>query len=120
MANYVRYQLGEGLELLVETDGPAGGIAKASVGDAIVDAKQKFEDALEGIKYSAILMRRKLEDLRSDEVDVRFGLKTTGELGNFAVGKVGVEVNYEVTLKWSRPRRATGRRSSQAALGSLH
>ena len=44
----------------------------------------------------------KLHDLQADEVELKFGLVTTGELGNFAVGKVGIEANYEVTLKWQK------------------
>ena len=31
-----------------------------------------------------------------------FGLKTTGEAGLFAVGKVGLEANYTVKLKWGK------------------
>jgi len=43
-----------------------------------------------------------LHDVQADEVEVQFGLKATREFGNnmFAVGKAGVEANYEVTLKW--------------------
>ncbi|MEW5870666.1 MAG: CU044_2847 family protein [Chloroflexota bacterium] len=45
-------------------------------------------------------LREKLDELRADEVEVSFGLKTIGEVGNFAVGKAGVEANYTVALKW--------------------
>jgi hypothetical protein len=37
-----------------------------------------------------------------DEVEVAFGLKATGELGNLAVAKVGAEANYTVKLTWKR------------------
>jgi len=52
-------------------------------------------------------------------VEVKFGLKATGEAGNylFAIGKVGVEANYEVTLKWSNqvaPRSARKNRRLRA------
>ena len=43
-------------------------------------------------------MLEKLNDLKADEVDLKFGLVTPGEPGKFAIGKVGVEANYEVTL----------------------
>ena len=33
---------------------------------------------------------------------LKFGLITTGEMGNFAIGKVGVEVKNKVTLKWKK------------------
>jgi hypothetical protein len=53
---------------------------------------------LDGFSAQASELKAKLESLRADEVSVKFGLKATGEAGNFAVGKVGVEANYEVKL----------------------
>jgi hypothetical protein len=38
---------------------------------------------------------------RPQEATVTFGLKATGEAGNFAIGKVGMEASYMVTPKWS-------------------
>lgn len=105
MSNYVEYELKDGVTILIQaTDEERGGVVRASRdkdGNVIVKAGKKFGDALESIRIQALFMRDKLEDLRADEVEVKFGLTTTGELGNFAVGKVGVEANYEVTLKWS-------------------
>ena len=106
MATYLEYELEDGSTLWVETDQPqVGGITRASRGDrdgnAIASAAQKFEDAFAGVKKSALVVRRQLEELRADEVEVTFGLKATGEAGNFAIGKVGMEANYTVTLKWS-------------------
>jgi len=106
MSNYVEYELKDGVTILIQTaEEERGGVVKASRGkdssNVPVKAKKKFSEAMDGIKAQAIEMRDKLEDLRADEVEVKFGLITTGELGNFAVGKVGVEANYEVTLKWS-------------------
>ena len=104
MSTYLEYQLDDGLTILVETeDAPAAGVTKASrdaLGNTIKAANQKFEAAFAGVKKSAVALRRLLEELRADEVEVTFGLKATGDLGNFAVGKVGAEANYTVTLKW--------------------
>jgi hypothetical protein len=108
---YIKYDLGNDMELWVEVDEPAGGVVKASIGDAATQAQQKFEDALEGVKRSAVLMRTKLEDLRADEVQVNFGLKATGDLGVFAVAKVGAEANYGITLKWSNRNSLARRRT---------
>jgi Trypsin-co-occurring domain 1 len=36
------------------------------------------------------------------EVEVTFGLKATGEVGNIAIAKAGAEANIEVRLKWMR------------------
>jgi len=35
-------------------------------------------------------------------MEVTFGLKATGELGNFAVAKASAEASYTVTLTWKR------------------
>lgn len=103
MPKYLKYKLDDGSELLVELPEESSGIVRAgNVGEKIEEAKQTFDQALDGVRLSALQLRKKFHDLEADEVEVKFGLKATGELGNFAVGKVGVEANYEVTLKWSK------------------
>ena len=102
MTTYIEYELEDGGTLLVEVKDTAGGVQKAARGDGsvVIKATKKFRAALSSIKHSATLLRQELDELKADEVEVKFGLTTTGELGNFAIGKVGVEANYEVTLKW--------------------
>lgn len=104
MATYIEYELEDGGTLLVEVKETEGGVVRAArdkEGNVIIKAGKKFRAALVGIKHSAKLLRQELDELKADDVEVKFGLTTTGELGNFAVGKIGVEANYEVTLKWS-------------------
>jgi hypothetical protein len=105
MTTYIEYQLEDGTTLLIEADEPkVGGVTKASRdkdGNIVKSAGKKFEAALAAVRSSAAALRAQLEELRADEVTVAFGLKTTGEAGNFAIGKVGMEANYTVTLKWS-------------------
>lgn len=101
---YIEYELEDGMTLLVESWQEIAGTVPASAGKdkgTIKKAEKSFAAALEGVKRSALIMREKLDGLRASEVEVSFGLKTTGELGNFAVGKVGVEANYIVKLKWN-------------------
>ena len=43
-----------------------------------------------------------------DEVEVTFGLKATGEVGNFAMAKVGTEASCTVTLTWKRKEESKG------------
>ena len=103
MSGYIEYQLEDGISILIEVpDDPSSDLVKGphNIEETVVTAKKTFGDALEGVRVQAQLLRKKLEDLRADEVEVKFSLKTTGELGNFAIGKVGVEANYEITLKW--------------------
>ena len=108
MTAYVEYELDEETTILIEIpEEEAGGIVQASRrGDEpeVLKAEKKFSDALEGVRRSAISIKEKLDDLRADEVEVTFGLKTTGKLGNFAIAEVGVEANYSVKLKWENEK----------------
>jgi len=108
MATFIEYQLEDGTTILVETETQQmAGVTKASrdkVGNVIVQAGQKFEEAFENIKKSTLALRRQFEEMRADEVEVTFGLKASGDFGNFAIGKVGAEANYTVKLKWSNRR----------------
>ena len=109
MTTYIEYQLEDGTKVLVEVEeGKGGGVTKASrdkVGNVIASVNQKFEDAFAGVKQSALILRRQLEEMRADEVEVTFGLKATGDFGNFAIGKVGAEANYTVKMKWSNEKK---------------
>ncbi|NCP88428.1 MAG: hypothetical protein CO094_13910 [Anaerolineae bacterium CG_4_9_14_3_um_filter_57_17] len=104
MSQYLRYTLEDGSELLIEATGSEGGVVRAGLGEKIEAAKTSFDAALDSVRVSALQIRKKLHDVQADEVEVKFGLKATGEFGNnmFAVGKAGVEANYEVTLKWKK------------------
>ena len=108
MLAYIEYDLGDGASILIEApEEEVGGIVRASaegVGEAAkVKAKKSFADALKDIKAQAKLLLQEIEDLHVNEAEVKFGINTVGELGNMAIGKIGVGVNYEVTLKWKKP-----------------
>ena len=104
MSHFVKYKLEDGSELWVEMSDSEGGVVKAGLGDKVQEAKENFDQALESVRLSALQIRKKFHDVQADEVKVKFGLKATGDFGNnvFAVTKVGVEANYEVTLKWNK------------------
>jgi hypothetical protein len=107
MKNYIEYDLGDGATILIEApDGEVGGIVKAARGDseiATAKAKKSFSDALKDVRAQAKLLLAEIEELHVNEAEVKFGINTVGELGNLAIGKIGVGVNYEVTLKWTKP-----------------
>ena len=104
MPQFIRYTLEDGSELLIEAPTSEGGVTRAGLGVKIEMAKTSFDAALDSVRLSALQIRKKLHDVQADEVEVKFGLKATGEFGNnmFAVGKAGIEANYEVTLKWKK------------------
>jgi hypothetical protein len=112
MATYIEYDLGEGTKILIEAaDEDVGGVVRASNeggGMAKIKAKKNFTEALKDIRVQAKLLLQEIEELDVNEAEVRFGINTVGELGNMAIGKVGVGVNYEVTLKWQKPVKRDG------------
>jgi len=104
MPTYYEYQMDDGTTLLVEAESVTGGVVKASRGGVdVVQAGKKFSEALASIRGSLRALIAELDALKVEEADVKFGLKAVGEAGVFAVGKVGGEMNYEITLKWKKP-----------------
>lgn len=108
MATYVEYEMGDGQVLLVEVDDSDGSIVKVARddGNIFIKTSTKFREAVRGAKSSATTLLEELTDLPFEAVEITFGLKSTGEAGLFAVSKIGVEANYQVTLKWKRPDEA--------------
>ncbi|PKN94689.1 MAG: hypothetical protein CVU44_02445 [Chloroflexi bacterium HGW-Chloroflexi-6] len=108
MGNFIKYELEEGNVLVEisstdkkETDN--FGVEQQNE-ITIRDAKEKFIQSFSGVKSAAKAVLREFEDLHVDEAEIKFGLKAIGEAGIFAVGKVGGEVNYEITLKWKKKK----------------
>jgi hypothetical protein len=108
MAQYIQFTAEDGATILVEVaeeETYQPGVVKAglrgAVQEAVAQAQTTFEDGLEVIRRNAAGFTKKVRGLSDppDEVEVTFGLKATGELGNFAVAKAGAEANYTVTLK---------------------
>ena len=106
MPAYIEYQLDENTAILIEAPDDTGGVVKAARGPGEIvkiKAQKSFSDALKDIRAQAKLLLNEIEELHVEEAEVKFGINTVGELGNMAIGKVGVGVNYEVTLKWKKP-----------------
>lgn len=106
MPRYVEYKLDENTTILVEApEDETGGIVQAANKDGVstVKAKKTFAEALKDINLQAKMLLMEINDLHVEEAEVKFGINTVGELGIMAVGKVGVGVNYEITLKWKKP-----------------
>jgi hypothetical protein len=104
MPTYIEYTIDDGSTILVEAESATGGVVKASRGGVdIIQTGKKFTDALASIRGSLRALIAEMDALKVEEAEVKFGLKAVGEAGVFAVGKVGGEMNYEVTLKWKKP-----------------
>jgi hypothetical protein len=101
MATFIEYELEDGTTVLVQADEPQGGLVPTGrERDVFKKASIKFSEAFSSIKASIATLRQELDELSVDEVEVSFGVKFVGEIGNAAVGKVGTDANYAVTLKW--------------------
>ncbi len=107
MPIYIEYDLGDGTTLLVE--GPdkeeSGGLVPAGLkkgNSPVIKAQKSFSTALMDLRAQAKMLLREIEELNVQEAEVKFGVNTIGELGSLAIGKIGIGVNYEVTLKWKK------------------
>ena len=79
---------------------------KALIGlkdEVVQQAEQTLGKALSSIKPVANAIIEKVQDLNqpADAVEVKFGIKMSGELGAVIVLD-RAEVNYEITLKWNK------------------
>jgi hypothetical protein len=108
MARYIKYQTDEGT-LLVEVEEGEAGLAKGgrlgeAVEETVEEIQVRFEDAMNAVRQNAQVIVGKVRGLVDppDELEVTFGLKAAGELGNFAVAKASAEANYTVKMMWKR------------------
>ena len=101
MADFVKYQLGDGSEVFFES-------AEASLisergGTADVKDAGKLGDRLSSIAVAADEVSRGLRDrLAPEEIDLVFGVKVSGEVGWFFAKGSG-EASMNVTLTWRKP-----------------
>jgi hypothetical protein len=122
MANYIRFASGDGTagDILVEVDAAAdlpigeqnAGLrqwARNQAGEAVAVAQGGFEQAVGravSLNVRAFLAATEALDEPPAEMEITFGLKATGEVGNLAVGKVAGECSYQVKMVWRRPAEA--------------
>jgi Trypsin-co-occurring domain 1 len=94
----------DGTKVLIEADESIGRANKAAIrgGDVIIPVDQRLENALSAAKRTAAAIWHELTKLDADEVEVTYGIKTTGEAGLFAVCKRGTEANYTIKMKWDK------------------
>lgn len=104
----VEFDVGDGQTVLIEVeDVPSKGVKPVAIapGEIAAKAKQSFEDSLQTIAPTVNAIHRRLSNLTqpADEVEVKFSVKLSGEVGA-VVTKLGGEANYEITLKWKGDR----------------
>jgi hypothetical protein len=102
------FQLEDGTSFLVEIEESDSSrverVANDRLGEKVVKAKQSFEEALNHVTpvASAALNRlRRGLTTPADEVEIKFGVKLTSEVGAI-IASAGGDVNFEITLKWKQ------------------
>jgi len=104
MPTYIEYKNEDGSAVLIELAEASGGVVRASRdGVSVVESGKRFKEAFASVRGTIKDLVAEMDALRVEEGEVKFGLKALAEAGVFAVGKVGGEMNYEVTLKWKKP-----------------
>jgi hypothetical protein len=104
MAKLVEFQVGEGESILVEVDDVESDEIKPaskSPGEIAAQASKTFAEAIEPLRpmISNIKQRLDMATDPADEVEVKFSVKLSAEVGA-VLTKVGGEATYEITLKW--------------------
>jgi Trypsin-co-occurring domain 1 len=112
MANYIQYTTSDGSTVLVEVESeevsPPDGMVKAGVADTVqktvAQAQATFEGALDRVvRQNAQALIQSVRNLAEppNEMEVTFGLKATGEVGNIAIARGGGEANFTIRLLWA-------------------
>ena len=103
MPTYIEYKNEDGSAVLIELAETTGGVVKASRnGVSVVESGKNFKEAFSSVRGTIRDLVAEMDALQIEEGEVKFGLKALAEAGVFAVGKVGGEMNYEVTLRWKK------------------
>ena len=102
----VRYQVGDDSSVLVEVDEDAYGVERVSrTSDGVVEAGQRLESALAGVRKAAQATLDTLTELAPETLELEFGIKLTGEAGAL-IAKTSGEDHFTVRLSWSPDRKS--------------
>lgn len=104
MTKLVEFDLGNGETVLIEVEEvKSDGIKPVAKlpGEIAAKARQTLSQALDEIAPMVRTLKNRLNAVTDpeDEIEVKFGVKLSGEVGG-VVTKVGGEATYEITLKW--------------------
>ena len=85
-------------------DGKAGLNVRGALRSSLLKVEHSFSDAFAAVRVNANAFMNEISamEMKPSEVEMTFGLKASGELGNFAVGKVSGDANYTVKMVWKK------------------
>jgi hypothetical protein len=90
----VKYQLDDSTEVGFEFD-PEPGFHQAGAKEFVGQVRKAVQPAVE----AAQTVLEKVKEIKPDEVEVKFGVKVTGE-ASWVVAKAATEASFEITLTW--------------------
>jgi hypothetical protein len=85
-------------------DGKAGLDVRGAFRSSLLKVEHSFSDVFSALRTNAAAFMNEVSamDVKPSEIEMTFGLKASGELGNFAVGKVTGDANYKVRMLWKK------------------
>jgi len=106
MATYVKFRLEDGTDVYIESaDSPRGasGLIPSRSTQGGEHEEIAFAEALAPVQKMAAAMMESFRNGFSEkpsEVNITFGLKASNEVNTLVVTRAGVDVNYNVSLRW--------------------
>jgi hypothetical protein len=94
IGDVTHYTLDDGTVVAFEID-PASGYRPAGAADVL----SRVRDAVTPAVQAARVVAEQVRAAASDEVEVKFGIKVSGE-ANWWVAKAATEATFDVTLTW--------------------
>lgn len=91
----VKYQLDNSTVVGFEFE-PGPGFHQAGAKEFVGQVRKAVEPAVEAAKT----VLDKVKEIKPDGVEVKFGVKVTGE-ANWVVAKAATDASFEITLTWS-------------------
>lgn len=109
---YMRFDLADGTEVVIEAEPAADGSAlrgprpASRVDEAVAGAHRSFEQALGAVKKSVAAAVSELRGAfpdAPDELEVEFGIKASLEANGLILAKAAGEASFTVKALWKKP-----------------
>jgi hypothetical protein len=102
----IEYKLPDQSVILIEVEKPRSDEQEERSGltNRVNEAKKSFLESLDTLKPVIGAIYEKVSDLNNPahEVEVKFGVKLTGEVDGLVI-TLGGEASFEITLHWKNP-----------------
>jgi hypothetical protein len=103
---YLTFQGPDSSTIWVEIEPNVRDVERTGVSDVVSAASSSLRDALAVIRTCSEALIEQIAGVAHNvsDMEMKFGVKASAELGHFVVAKASAEANFEVTLKWNLQR----------------